>query len=315
MRRSGAVLCLLIGVLILAHQVQGTSTMASADPLPTARANMHKLWERVNMDDDEFACYSSQKEGIWTVLNIAESDVDSVHNSSVTVKGVRAVFRKYTFLFRDDLDVPLQLLRARVICKHCYRAGATAGIMYISASACKAHAASGAHQSNAAAATAAGMRQATLGEVGVAIEAPAPFNRSERARTLAVASLAAGGNGAAGVPPNAISALMDPAQLVLQQNMGGGFPAPLTIIRVDLPAACALVCDWIRDVFFVRWVTTFALAIDGGSCNLAWGRKCLALMALSPNAPFDVCLGLNFAFAHENGASQAAFINQVCLWC
>ena len=196
-----------------------------------------------------------------------------------------------------------------MLCKHCYLTGAAAGSIVVKTDALNAHAAAVRHLEAVEAAAERG-RQLTMPEAGVKVEPPSLAARRMEARTLAVGSLVAGGHGAAGLPPSAIGTIMGRAQLVLQANMGGGFPSARTIMRVDLPGAVALVRAWIARVYFAR-VHEFALAIDGGSSSLANGAKCLALTCLTPAWPFDVCLGLNFAFSHETGESQARFISDI----
>jgi hypothetical protein len=104
---------------------------------------------------------------------------------------------------------------------------------------------------------------------------------------------------------------MNKEQLILHGGMGGGYPSTRVIIATDLPAAVTFVYDWLRDVYFSRYVTTFALSVDGGSSGLAKGRKCIAVTCLSPAAPFDVLLGLEFAYMHETGKSQSLFIHSM----
>ena len=175
---------------------------------------------------------------------------------------------------------------------------------------CQAHYASQQHANNVAKAAQSG-RQTTLGNAGVTRASPGAAELRQQSRFLAVASLVAGGDGAAGVPPSSIHSLMGREQLILHGHMGGGFPSTRVIIDTDLPASVELVYDWIRNVYFKQYVTTIALSVDGGSSGLAQGRKCLGLTCLSPAAPFDVCLGLEFAYSHETGKSQAKFIHRI----
>ena len=283
---------------------------AAAAALATARSNLPALLKIVAMSDSEFEACSAGRAGYWVPLGLTERDMEFTSNSSTTTLGLRKVWRAFSFVTRTDLDVSLQLLRSRVICSFCYRSGATAGIMLINTSKCQQHADTQMHKDAVENAAAHG-RQTTLGDMGVVVAAPAAAELRMRARILATSSLVSGGHGAAGVPPSSIHGLMGRELLIVMGHMGGGSPSTRTIISTDLPAAVELVYDWLRNVYFKYYVTTFALSVDGGSSGLAQGRKCLAVTCLNPNAPFDVLLGVEFAYLHETGASQAKFIDRV----
>ena len=274
----------------------------------TAREHLVHLFNGVAMDDLEFANSTFKSQKLHQILRVPESAVVRHTNATVSAKGLREVFRAYPFISRTHYDVAPHLLDSRVLCKFCYKRGSAAGSILINKGAIDAHASTMLHKDQATAAVA--QRQSTMIEQGVTIAPPSVAALRLKARYLASGSLVAGGHGAKGVPPFAIQTLMSREQLILQQHMSGGFPSTRTLILTDLPAVVELVRDWIRDVYFTR-VREFALSVDGGSSLLANGAKCLALTCLTPAWPWDICLGLNFAFTHETGESQALFIHTI----
>ena len=278
----------------------------------TAREHLPRFFEGVGMEDKDFAASAFKSLRVHQILRVPESAVVRHSNATVSAKGVREIFRSYSFISRTHYDVVTHLLDSRVLCKFCYKKGSAAGSILTNKCAIDAHAATSLHKDQVAAAVARkdGLRQSNMLEQGVTIAPPSVAALRLKARYLASGSLVAGGHGAKGVPPSAIQALMGREQLILQEHMDGGFPSTRTIILKDLPAVVELVRDWIRDVYFAR-VRDFAISIDGGSSLLANGAKCLAATCLTPAWPWDICLALNFAFTHETGESQAFFIHTI----
>jgi hypothetical protein len=138
-------------------------------------------------------------------------------------------------------------------------------------------------------------------------DALAAANRSARALLMGV--LAAGGHGAAGIPPSSIPQYFKPGVLDLIDRQEGGFPVKSTIIETDLPAAVRLVKARIKTMVRGQQISLF---IDGGSGKIGGGRKVMVVCASSPEAEFDLLLDVKVLEAHETSVSNAQQIEDLC---
>jgi hypothetical protein len=174
------------------------------------QAGLSKLYEIIDISDEAFkARYPSKYRSLQLheVLGLQEGAFSDVSkNVKRTVIGCRELFAKFAWIERKALHVPDMLLDYKVTCIYCHDHGVKIGAMQLNRDALEKHDGAASHKKNAAAIQAARGRQADLGEVGVTLESTK--EKKERARTLAVASLLSGGNGAAPIPPYSISAHM-----------------------------------------------------------------------------------------------------------
>jgi len=148
-------------------------------------------------------------------------------------------------------------------------------------------------------------RQLTLEGGGMKRKTPATV--ANLSSTLAVAKLVAGGGGSAGIPPTAISCLLDQSFTTLTAKMNHGFPQGKAIVKTYMPSGVELAESRIRDMVAGKKIS---FAIDGGAAEIDHGVKVIVLNALSPQLKYAVTLSLTFRLCHEDAKSQVS--NSVC---
>lgn len=143
------------------------------------------------------------------------------------------------------------------------------------------------------------------------------MERKKTVQALVVGSLAAGGHGAAGIPPSSIPSVFTRSFISLISLLeGGGVPAKSTIMRTTLLDAVQLVEERHKKALIGDGSgVDVSLYIDGGSSrHLANGRKVLVVVASSMEWSSSKLLHVNVLECHESAAIQADVIEAVCVY-
>jgi hypothetical protein len=157
----------------------------------------------------------------------------------------------------------------------------------------------------------AGQHDAAVQRIDVMLGAGAELEFTTKQLTaLTVGRLTAGGNGAAGIPPSSIHAMLPQSVLALLQEMNTGLPVKSTILQSTLPDAVSL-CE-ARIKLMLKDGVKVSLYIDGGSNHLAYGRKVMAVCASSLEWNYDLLLDVQILEAHETGRTNADQIHAIC---
>ena len=149
---------------------------------------------------------------------------------------------------------------------------------------------------------------------GVGVAGPSLVDRTlldeeKRKQALAFGAFAAGGHGAAGIPPSSIPKLVSQEMLRLLRNTDFGSPAASTLLETTLPNHKLLVQEYIKEQLKG---THIAISIDGGSARkLADGRKVIVIVAYSPERGEEYLLHVRVLDVHENSKIQAEVIHEV----
>ena len=285
--------------------------------LDTANTNSHVLLRYLNMPNAEWALVSAKdkKREWWSFLKIAQPAAAQL-NTDVASKldTLRNVFAS-PYICRTGVLWIKHLLDGKVQCTICCGANFKSGLMLCSVSKVGRHLGNDMHKDNEkklVARKAMGGKQIQridemAGGVLHGAVLAAGGGAAHAAAALVVGCFAAGTHGAAGVPPSSIPKLLNKHMLGIIQNLLlNGIPAPSTITSTTLPFAVALVEERLKSVLKGQPISLY---IDGGSSNLADGRKVVCVCASSlEDSVGSVLLDVLIMEAHETGDSQTAQI-------
>lgn len=270
------------------------TAVVSLDQLRTAQGAFPALRKALLLTAIEFGASPYAKMAIHEALHVPASCVTKKHNRATKVATLRGLC-VYSWIALDTHDTVRHLLNGKLLCKHCYKSGAAAGVLDSNQKSLRRH--NDQHLRDGVAA----VRQVDLVEAG--LMHLAEESREATCRSAVVGSLLAGGDGAAGMPPSAISKHLNKHFLHVLQHLRSGMPKAPTIAKYDAPAAVARVEDWIRRTLKHR---RFAIGVDGGASYLAHGAKVIAVVAMSPELEFDITLDVVTMGVHETAATLAS---------
>lgn len=287
----------------------------SGEVLAAAQAKVQQLRALLQMSDAEFAAKgpSVRRQKWWVVLSVPKPS-GVIANTIKTVEGLRALFKKYSWLDMDGTAFLKYLLRAKAVCMACYLTNSKIGKMPLENSKVERHVAeTKAHETNVAAYDRKQQRIDSMAAGGAGAGGPPLKERAalaEKRRTdaLVVGSFAAGSAGAAGIQPTSIPVYLRQNVLELLQGSFDGCPGKTTILDKTLVDAAALVKERIKEKVNGLKLSMY---IDGGSGDLAIGRKVVAICASSLKWTEPVLLDVVVLECHESSAIQAAQIERI----
>ena len=98
--------------------------LRKAEAITLVRQNLGMLWQIVDQPQDKWKAAVRAGGSLWSVLGVREDDFPekSSKNITRTLLGVVKLFRTFSMLSREKLEVAPYLLDLRVICKTCFRA-------------------------------------------------------------------------------------------------------------------------------------------------------------------------------------------------
>ena len=279
--------------------------MANAEHVSTAESKRTLFFEVMDMPADKFASTLYYGMTVMKFFDLPDSAFVAANKDAVkSVAKWRDLYdaKKFPFVVRNHFHVIRHILEGKVACVCCRKESAY-GTMLSTTRALEQHEGGAKHKAAWLTHTKKA-QQVELTEAGLA--KPVTAAVMTMGRQLAVGSLVAGGDGAAGVPPTAIPALLNGDFLKILESLPGGMPCATTISNVDIPAVFSLVQDSIRSKLEGK---TFSIGIDGGSSHLADGAKTLAAVAMGPQLEYDLLLDVQCLPCHETGTVQAKFLN------
>jgi hypothetical protein len=244
------------------------------------------------------------------VLGVHEDDFSTGGSKNVTrtLSGVVKLFRTYSHLSREKIEVAENLLDNSVICALCFRTTQRFGVLKCDPSTIKVHMDSHAAERGAAGAASAASkkRQTDLLEAGLQFMSTA--ESQGEAHKWASAALVAGGGGAAALPYTSIQKTLSPEMFIVMGAMRSGFCGPTKMREKLLPS----IVDRLKleHKKMLMGIENWALGIDGGSAQLVNGIKLMPLIALSPLLPRDMVLEVCMLPMHETAVIQASLINK-----
>ena len=275
-----------------------------AEAIQLVRENLHKLWTIADRPADKWKEAVTQGVSLWSLLGVREDDFSekSSKNITRTLLGVVKLFRTYSMLSREKLEVAPYLLDLCVICKTCFRANEKSGVLLCDSSTIKAHAA----WHELAASAAGDGRQLDLREAGFVYSNTVASQAD--ALMLSTAALVAGGGGASALSYSTIQKTITAANLfIVMAGMKSGFSSPAQMRKVVLPRfVYALKEEHMKMLKGLE----FSIGIDGGSGDFCNGMKVMPIIALSPLLPRDTVLDVFMLPMHETAAIQANLINK-----
>ena len=280
--------------------------MAAPPVLATAEANSHALALYLNMSDEKWAEVSADtmKMGWWHFLKVGRPAAVT-GNVAAKLSTLRSVFTN-SFIDRRGTKWVRHLLEGQVQCTACSARTSTGGIMQCSTDHVGRHVGHVKHKR-----LVRGMEKSNLQRIdhmpfGVqpAAALAAARDPAHTAVALVVGSFAAGTHGAAGLPPTAIPKLLNQHMLgMLQHGLHNGIPTGPTITSTTLPHAVELVEERIKSLIRDKAISLY---IDGGSSDLADGRKVVCVCASSLEVGVGtVLLDLQVFESHETSDTQA----------
>jgi hypothetical protein len=290
--------------------------LTNEEIIAIARSNEHKLIAYFQMSDAAFEASGGQTKKWWKVLDVPRP-AGMVSNDAKTVKTLREIFIRHAFLWREGVAWMRALAtQGKMICGACYQQNTRSGILALDTTTANRHGELPKHKKAVRAHDKAAQHRlvaapALPGGGGRGLVLAARADDNSLSRSLLIGAFVAGGHGAAGVPPSSVPQLLRQSTLgLLAEQLSTGMPVKSTITGTELPKIVQLVKQRIKEE--VRGVKV-SLYIDGGSGDLAYGRKVMVVCASSLAWEYDLLLDVQVLEAHETGATNAAQIERVCL--
>jgi hypothetical protein len=86
--------------------------------LATVRSNVHHLWDAVAMSDGDFKKKYVKNYQLHQILGVDASSMEKPKqkNTTTTLSGVRAIFKKFSFLDRMKVEVAEKLMVRTSVC-------------------------------------------------------------------------------------------------------------------------------------------------------------------------------------------------------
>jgi hypothetical protein len=318
------------------HEESGAE-VEDATTAEVAAINSHKLTAALRMTEQAFQEQHGSATNWWELLGVARPD-PLPRNCITSLKTLRQLFANPAYQLIDEGPIFARRLAlgGKVICEVCFRANSKSGMMAAVSDSCSGHlktkthikrlsnidrstggafmgggGGGGGHEVAGAAEGGAGggAHQILLDQMPAFVSPAGVLDERARSMALVVGKLAAGGNGAAGIPPSSISAHLDQSMLHFLTHLDSGLPTKTTILTRDLQRAVELVeariSTMLNDV-------KISLYIDGGSNHLAYGRKVMVVCASSLEWAEDLLLDVQILEGHESGETNKEQIIALC---
>ena len=261
-----------------------------------ASENAHHLRAYILMEDSEFNALPSrqQNEKWWTPLRMVVAPCLPPRTMQSLAK-LRDEM-KHRWIEKDDSSWIKQLVEhGQLVCMACTKFNSVSGKIGLVSGRMEEHMKSSGHLRNVARYDATvqridAMKGGAGAGAGVGAGAGAGGSLTERdvlgtkhyLQALAVSSMVAGGNGAAGVPPSAIPVYLRRSVLDVLSELDGGMPSADTIKTTTLKDAVELVKERIKLKLGLDDGVQISLYIDGGGAKWrADGRKVVVVCASS----------------------------------
>ena len=290
----------------------------SKNLVKSARPKIQALVQYINMHRTAFEALSREVKGQkwWNVLGIEEPAPfrgSENRNKARSLETLVSIFRLSPCLDRDDLVWIENLIGyGQVTCSVCSSDNTSYGLVACRLDKVDRHLKSPRHKMSLT------NYQPKItqfnGGVGIGGMTPTNLIQNDLCKTteaLIVGSLAAGGDGAAGIPPSSIPELMNKDLLDLIRNdLKAGMPSKTTILTQTLANSISILRGRIKPLVKD---TKLSIFIDGGSAyNLADSRKVVVICASSMKWKDNLLLDVSVYEAHENSDIQSEQIQKVC---
>ncbi len=258
-----------------------------------ATENAHRLRKYVLMTDSEFNALPTreQNEKWWTPLHVAAPCLPPRTMQSIAKLRDQM---KHRWVEKDDSSWSKHLVEhGQLVCMACTRYNSVSGKIGLISGRMEEHMRTAAHIRSVARYDASvqridGMRGGAGAGAGAGAVAGGSLTERDVIGTkhylqaLAVSSMVAGGNGAAGVPPSAIPVYLRKSMLDVLSELDGGMPSADTIKTSTLKDAVELVKERIKMKLGMDDGVQISLYIDGGGAKwMADGRKVVVVCASS----------------------------------
>jgi hypothetical protein len=272
--------------------------------LKAAMQSEHKLKQYLVMSPEQWATESkdTKKKKWWEVLGIAQPALSG--NVATKLSTLREIFTS-PYMSRSGTLWLKHLLAGKVQCEACCQQNLKEGVLECSIDKVGRHLENKSHKKMAKQLKENAARRIDMHRQGVQPAAVIKAKRSAAhvAAALVVGSFAAGTHGAAGVPPTSIPRLLNRDMLgLLKYELLNGIPSASTITSDTLPLAVELVEERIKKMVEGQPLSMY---IDGGSSDLADGRKVVVVCASSLDERIGtVVLDVMVMESHETSDTQ-----------
>lgn len=282
--------------------------------LATAQKHGHRLVKYLHMDSREFSNLDKNERGRnwWKVLRIGQPlsfIIDKNHVKSLDT--LVTLYRQSKWLeCSDSVWLKKLITDGQVICTACFKKDSVLGAIACRTDHVERHLKSPKHEFNVneydESQPKIDKAQNGAGIGGTTYVDKIKLDDKRRYEALVVGTLAAGGDGAAGIPPSSIHQHFCKDVLdIIGYELKGGIPTSDTIINTTLPKAIELLEGRIKDLLKD---TKIALYIDGGSAShLALGRKVMVLCASSMKWEGNLLLDVHVMDGAEHETTDSNF--------
>jgi hypothetical protein len=272
----------------------------------TAQIQGHKLVKYINMDPREFNSLEKnvREQNWWKVLSIDQPPSFEGRNHVKSLDTLVSVYRLSKWLeSSNSVWLRKLIMDGQVICSACFKKDSVLGAIACRKDKIERHLDTSKHKANVEEYDVSQPKIDKIGG-GAGIGGNTYVDKiklddKRRYEALVVGTLAAGGDGAAGIPPSSIHQhfckdILD----IVGYELRGGIPTSDTIIKTTLPNAIECIEGRIKDLIKD---TPIALYIDGGSAShLALGRKVMVLCASSMKWEGNVLLDVHVMEGSEH---------------